>query len=87
MWHENYRVRNDRESRAIAGFSGGGGTSLFIGLGNPDLFSWVCGFAPGMLKQEFDRNNEIAFADPGLTNQRLKLFWIGVGKENMVCIR
>jgi enterochelin esterase family protein len=42
----------------------------------------VCGFAPGMLKNEFDRNNEVAFANPSVTNQRLKLFWIGVGKDD-----
>jgi enterochelin esterase family protein len=50
---QNYRVKTDKDSRAIAGFSGGGGTSLFLGLNNPVLFSWVCGFAPGMLKNEF----------------------------------
>jgi enterochelin esterase family protein len=79
---KNYRTKADKDNRAIAGFSGGGGTSLFIGLNNPGLFSWVCGFAPGMLKEEFDRNNEVAFKDPSLTNQRLKLFWIGVGKDD-----
>lgn len=79
---QNYRVKTDKDSRAIAGFSGGGGETLYLGLNNPELFSWVCGFAPGMLKDEFDRNNAIAFADPSLTNQRLKLFWIGVGKDD-----
>jgi enterochelin esterase family protein len=80
---KNYRVKADAGSRAIAGFSGGGGTSLFLGLNNPDLFRSVIGFAPGMLKQEFDRNNAVAFANPSLTNQRLKLFWIGVGREDI----
>ena len=79
---KNYRVRTDSEGRAIAGFSGGGGTSLYIGLGNPDLFAYVCGYAPGMLKAEFERNNEVPFADPALTNSRLKLFWLGCGKED-----
>jgi enterochelin esterase family protein len=78
----NYRVKKDNNSRAIAGFSGGGGTSLYFGLNNPDLFRWVVGFAPGMRIEEIDRNNEVAFKDPELTNQRLKLFWIGVGKED-----
>lgn len=78
----NFRTKNDKNSRAIAGFSGGGGTSLYFGLNNPDVFSWVCGFAPGMLKEEFDRNNAVAFADPVKTNQNLKLFWIGVGKDD-----
>lgn len=79
---QNYRVKTDKDNRAIAGFSGGGGTSLYLGLNNPEIFSWVCGFAPGMLKDEFDRNNAVAFADPVKTNQRLKLFWIGVGKDD-----
>lgn len=81
---QNYRVKADNDNRAIAGFSGGGGTSLFLGLNNPDLFRWVIGFAPGMLKEEFDRNNAVTFANPSLTNQRLKLFWIGVGKDDML---
>lgn len=80
---KNYRTKNDKDSRAIAGFSGGGGTSLYVGLNNPNLFSWVCGFAPGMLQNEFERNNAVPFKDPALTNKRLKLFWIGVGKEDI----
>lgn len=79
---ENFRVKKDKDHRAIAGFSGGGGTSLYFGLNNPNVFRWVCGFAPGMLKEEFERNNEVAFKNPAITNQRLKLFWIGVGKED-----
>ncbi len=79
---QNYRVKSDKDNRAIAGFSGGGGTSLYLGLNNPDMFSWVVGFAPGMREEEFDRNNEVAFTDPSLTNQRLKLFWIGIGRDD-----
>jgi enterochelin esterase-like enzyme len=79
---QNYRVKADKDSRAIAGFSGGGGETLYLGLNNPELFSWVCGFAPGMLKEEFNHNNEVAFADVAATNKRLKLFWIGVGKDD-----
>jgi enterochelin esterase-like enzyme len=78
----NYRVKTDKDNRAIAGFSGGGGETLYLGLNNPDMFGWVCGFAPGMLKEEFNRNNASAFENPTLTNQRLKLFWIGMGKED-----
>lgn len=81
---QNYRVHADKDNCAIAGFSGGGGETLFLGLNNPDLSAWVCGFAPGMLKDEFDRNNALAFANPSLTNKRLKLFWIGVGREDFL---
>ena len=81
---KNYRTLNDKNNRAIAGFSGGGGTTLYFGLNNTDQFAYVCGFAPGMLKEEFDRNNETAFKNVEQTNKNLKLFWIGVGKEDML---
>lgn len=79
---KQYRVKKDKDYRAIAGFSGGGGTSLYFGLNNPDLFSWVIGFAPGMRVEEIERNNAVAFENPKLTNERLKMFWIGVGKDD-----
>jgi enterochelin esterase-like enzyme len=79
---KNYRTKNGKDSRAIAGFSGGGGTTLYFGLNNQDKFGYVCGFAPGMLENEFERNNAGAFANPEQTNKMLKLFWIGVGKED-----
>jgi enterochelin esterase-like enzyme len=41
----NYSVKSDRESRALAGLSMGGGQSLNIGLGNLDTFAWVGGFS------------------------------------------
>ena len=38
---KTYLVKTDRESRAIAGLSMGGGQSLNFGLGNLDTFAWV----------------------------------------------
>ncbi len=81
---KNYQTRNEKDSRAIAGFSGGGGTSLYFGLNHMDKFSYVCGFAPGMLENEFDQNNAGAFKNPTVTNTQLKLFWMGVGTEDML---
>ena len=40
-----YSVIKDRESRALAGLSMGGGQSLNFGLGNLDTFAWVGGFS------------------------------------------
>jgi enterochelin esterase-like enzyme len=79
----NYRIKKEKDSRAIAGFSGGGGETLYLGLNNLNLFSYVCGFAPGMIKEEFDRNNAVAFANPQQTTKNLKLLWFGVGKEDI----
>src|SRR5271165_7105785 len=42
---KTYSVKADRESRAIAGLSMGGGQSLNFGLNNLDTFAWVGGFS------------------------------------------
>jgi enterochelin esterase-like enzyme len=42
---KTYAVKADRESRAIAGLSMGGGQALNFGLGNLDTFAWVGGFS------------------------------------------
>lgn len=40
-----YPVKADRENRALAGLSMGGGQSLNFGLANTDTFAWVGGFS------------------------------------------
>ena len=40
-----YSVKADRESRALAGLSMGGGQSLNFGLGHLETFAWVGGFS------------------------------------------
>ena len=42
---KNYSAKTDREARAIAGLSMGGGQALNFGLGNLDTFAWVGGFS------------------------------------------
>jgi enterochelin esterase-like enzyme len=42
---KTYSVKTERESRALAGLSMGGGQSLNFGLGNLDTFAWVGGFS------------------------------------------
>jgi enterochelin esterase-like enzyme len=42
---KNYSVKSDRENRALAGLSMGGGQSLNFGLANLDTFAWVGGFS------------------------------------------
>ena len=70
-----YSVLKDREHRAIAGLSMGGGQSLNFGLGNLDKFAWVGGFssAPNT------KIPEQLVPDPGVAKERLKLLWISCG--------
>lgn len=74
----NYSVRADREHRALAGLSMGGGQSLNFGLGNLDVFAWVGGFssAPNT------RRPEILVPDPEKAKQSLKLLWVSCGNKD-----
>src|SRR5215217_5454484 len=75
---KKYPVRKDRENRAIAGLSMGGGQSLNFGLGNLDKFAWVGGFssAPNTKRPE-----ELV-PDPELAKNKLKLLWISCGDND-----
>lgn len=75
---KKYPVLKDRESRAIAGLSMGGGQSLNFGLGNLDQFAWVGGFssAPNTKKPA-----ELV-PDPELAKAKLKLLWISCGDND-----
>lgn len=77
-----YRVDRDRNSRAIAGLSMGGGESLFTGLNNLDKFAWVGGFSSALPRQ-FIAKFDAQF--PGLdarANSRLSVLWIACGVDD-----
>ena len=75
---KKYPVLTDRENRAIAGLSMGGGQSLNFGLGNLDKFAWVGGFssAPNT------KTPEELFPDPEAAKNKLKLLWISCGDND-----
>jgi enterochelin esterase family protein len=80
----NYRVKRDARNRGIVGLSMGGGQSLTIGLKHTDLFAWVGGFSAAAPSKE---TVGAALNDSKTTNQRLKLLWIGCGKEDFLLQR
>ena len=75
---KKYPVIKDREHRAIAGLSMGGGQSLNFGLGNLDKFAWIGGFssAPNT------RLPEELVPDPAAAREKLKLLWISCGDND-----
>lgn len=75
---KNFPVIADREHRAIAGLSMGGGQSLNFGLGNLDKFAWVGGFssAPNT------KSPEQLIPDPAKAKEQLKLLWISCGDKD-----
>jgi enterochelin esterase-like enzyme len=80
---ENYRVLADKEHRAIAGFSLGGRQTLAIGMANPDLFSWVCAYAPAVWKNELESNFSTLYAKTEMLNQ-LKLLSVSCGTDDFL---
>ena len=75
-----YRVKPDRESRAIAGLSNGGGQSLWAGLRHLDRFGWVGAFSASTW--EMASGVPGAQKDPDRLNAALRLLWIRVGSED-----
>ena len=75
---------NDRDHRAIAGFSRGGGQSLFTALSHPEKFAWLASYSayltPEMMDTCFPQYGE----NPALINDRFKLVWYGVGSEDFL---
>lgn len=73
-----YSVKTDRENRALAGLSMGGGQSLNFGLGNLDTFAWVGGFSSAP-------NTKPAaelVPDPEKTKSQLKLLYVSCGNKD-----
>ncbi|WP_337968899.1 sialate O-acetylesterase [uncultured Flavobacterium sp.] len=75
---KKYPVIKDREHRAIAGLSMGGGQSLNFGLGNLDTFAWVGAFsaAPNT------KTGEELLPKPEDAKKKLKLLWISCGDKD-----
>ena len=86
---QNFRTIADRQHRALAGLSMGGGQSFFVGLQHTGLFSHIGVFSTGVfggIRETRSFNAEESM--PGLIsqhekyNQSLKLFYISVGTDD-----
>ena len=78
-----YPVKADRDHRAIAGLSMGGGQGLNFGINNIDKFAWVGGFssAPNLQQPAVHIPKIQQAKDP------LSLLWIGCGdKDNLIAL-
>ena len=76
---KTYPTINNRDHRAIGGFSRGGNQGLFNGLSHLDMFSYLCSYSsftstniPGVYDNADD------------TNKKLHLFWLGVGTDDFL---
>ena len=81
---QNYRTINDRESRAIAGFSRGGGQSLFSAFANLDKFAWVASYAAFLTDEVMVTKFPQIDQNPSILNRELRLLWYGVGTSDFL---
>lgn len=77
-----YNVMADKQGRAIAGLSMGGGQAYVIGLRNLDKFSAIGEFSAGILSDgnfDYERYAPGIISNPQKINDSLKLLWISCG--------
>jgi enterochelin esterase-like enzyme len=78
-----YSVQADREHRALAGLSMGGGQSLNFGLAHLETFAWVGAFSPAPNTKPPAQ----LVPDPTAVTQKLKLLWLSSGnKDGLISI-
>jgi enterochelin esterase family protein len=92
----HYRIRTDRQSRALAGLSMGGGQTLSIGIPQLDKFGYLGVFSSGVFGitgrgfggnnptgPSFEEQNKAVLDDAKL-KKGLKLFWFATGKDDFL---
>jgi enterochelin esterase-like enzyme len=85
---KNYRVRTDAGSRALAGLSMGGIHTLYTGMNNTNMFSYLGVFSSGwilpMQKDLSEAQYELMKKRADTINTNLRQLWIGMGgKEDI----
>lgn len=73
-----YSVKSDREHRALAGLSMGGGQSLNFCLNNLDTFAWLGAFSAAPNTKPAD----VLMPDPEKVKKSLQLFYLSCGNRD-----
>ncbi|HEX9046001.1 MAG TPA: alpha/beta hydrolase-fold protein, partial [Verrucomicrobiae bacterium] len=73
-----YSTYTNREQRAIAGLSMGGGQALNYGLGHLDTFAWIGGFSSAPNRRPMDE----LIPDPAAVGKQLKLLYVSCGNKD-----
>lgn len=84
---DNYRVKSDKQSRAIAGLSMGGFHSLYISANYPNTFDYVGLFSPAILPPANAASTIYADLEAKLLAQKAngyRLYWIAIGNTDFL---
>lgn len=74
-----YRTLRDRDNRAMAGLSMGGGQTLQITSNNLGLFAWIGSFSAPLRNFDLKTSMNGVLTDAAGFNRRVRLLWIGSG--------
>lgn len=77
---QNFRTINDRDHRAIAGFSRGGGQSMFTALKHSDRIGWMGSYSAYLTPQVMDKY----FPNLKEKANSLNMLWFCVGKDDIL---
>jgi len=85
---KNYRTLNDADSRALAGLSLGGLHTIYTGISNTDMFSYLGVFSSGFIIPMMNKFADAQYAfirdNADKINKNLKVFWLSEGgKEDI----
>lgn len=84
---KNYRAETDAKNRALAGLSMGGLQTLYAGIKNSNMFSYLGVFSSGWFANRPELANpqyDFMKANAAMINNNLKSFWIAMGgKEDI----
>jgi enterochelin esterase-like enzyme len=85
---KNYRAETDSKNRALAGLSMGGIQTLYVGINNTEMFSYLGVFSSGwilpMQSKLADAQYDFMQKNIDKIKSNLKLLWIGIGgKEDI----
>jgi enterochelin esterase family protein len=85
---KTFRVATDREHRAIAGLSMGGGQTLRVAVTHPDQFAYVAVWSAGIGQNagDWEQRNEAFLSKADQVNRDVKLFSISVGDQDRAAI-
>ena len=77
---KNYRVKADKDNRAIAGLSMGGMHTITATTDHPDVFGYIGVFSSGIFRPDQDLSDKFL----ALKESGIRKYWIGCGEDDFV---
>lgn len=88
---KNYRAKSDADDRALAGLSLGGMHTLYTGINNTDMFSYLGVFSSGWIVPMMNNFADAQYAyvkdNADKINSNLKVLWISEGGEEDIAYK